>query len=93
MLYFINTLGAATGAFVAGFILLPLYGLDGLVTIGAMLNFSISASGLYRGSEVCMSKRLLTPLAKSLSFMIGFISLGTETLWIRTFSFQTSSIA
>ncbi len=40
-----------------------------------------------------MSKRLLTPLAKSLSFMIGFISLGTETLWIRTFSFQTSSIA
>ena len=45
MLYFINTLGAATGAFVAGFILLPLYGLDSLVTIGATLNFLISAAG------------------------------------------------
>jgi predicted membrane-bound spermidine synthase len=31
--------------------------------------------------------------AKSLSFTIGLLSLGAETLWIRTFSFQNSSIA
>jgi predicted membrane-bound spermidine synthase len=42
-LYFVNTLGAAVGAFAAGFILLPRGGLDGLVTIAAALNFSVSA--------------------------------------------------
>jgi len=42
-LYFINTLGAAIGALAAGLALLSLYGLDGLVAIGAMLNFAISA--------------------------------------------------
>ena len=42
-LYFVNTLGAAVGAFSAGFIVLPHAGLDGLVTIAATLNFSVSA--------------------------------------------------
>jgi predicted membrane-bound spermidine synthase len=42
-LYFVNTLGAAVGAFAAGFIVLPRAGLDGLVTIAAALNFSVSA--------------------------------------------------
>jgi spermidine synthase len=37
------TLGAAVGAFAAGFTLLPRAGLDGLVTIAAALNFSVSA--------------------------------------------------
>ena len=31
--------------------------------------------------------------AKSLSFTIGLLSLGTETLWIRLFSYQNHSIA
>jgi spermidine synthase len=31
--------------------------------------------------------------AKSISFLIGFFSLGSETLWIRTFSFHNFSIA
>jgi MFS family permease len=42
-LYFINTLGAATGALAGGIVLLSLYGLNGLVTIAAILNFSIAA--------------------------------------------------
>ena len=42
-LYFINTLGAATGALAGGLALLSLYGLGGLVTIAAILNFSIAA--------------------------------------------------
>jgi predicted membrane-bound spermidine synthase len=41
-LYFVNTLGAATGAFAAGFILLPHVGLDGLVSTASVLNFSVS---------------------------------------------------
>jgi spermidine synthase len=31
--------------------------------------------------------------AKALSFTIGFLSLGSETLWIRTFSFHNESMA
>ena len=31
--------------------------------------------------------------AKSLSFIIGLLSLGSETLWIRTFSFHNESMA
>jgi MFS family permease len=42
-LYFVNTLGAAAGALAGGLVLLSLYGLDGVVTIAAVLNFSISA--------------------------------------------------
>jgi predicted membrane-bound spermidine synthase len=42
-LYFINTYGAAAGAFAAGFLLLPLGGLDLLVSVAAALNLSISA--------------------------------------------------
>ena len=42
-LYFINTLGAAIGALAGGLALLSLYGLGGLVTIAAILNFSIAA--------------------------------------------------
>jgi len=40
-LYFINTLGAAAGALAGGLILLSLYGLDGVVTIAAVLNLSV----------------------------------------------------
>jgi MFS family permease len=42
-LYFINTLGAAAGALAGGLVLLSLYGLDGVVAVAAVLNFSISA--------------------------------------------------
>ena len=31
--------------------------------------------------------------ARALSFAIGFLSLGSETLWIRTFSFHNESMA
>ena len=52
-LYFVNTLGAAAGAFSAGFILLPRVGLDGLITAAAALNVSVSALAYvaFRGSK------------------------------------------
>jgi spermidine synthase len=43
-LYFINTLGAAAGCFVAGLVLLSLDGLDGVVGLAAVLNVAISAA-------------------------------------------------
>ena len=41
-LYFINTLGAAIGSFVGGFFFLSLYGLDGVVTVAAIINLAVS---------------------------------------------------
>ena len=41
-LYFINTLGAACGSFAAGFFLMRIEGLDGLVALAATLNFLVS---------------------------------------------------
>lgn len=41
-LYFVNTLGAAAGALAGGLVLLSLFGLDGVVTIAAVLNLTIS---------------------------------------------------
>jgi MFS family permease len=43
-LYFVNTLGAAAGALAGGLVLLSVCGLDGVVMIAALLNFSISAA-------------------------------------------------
>ena len=41
-LYFVNTLGAASGALAAGNLLLPLGGLDGLVAVAATLNLLVA---------------------------------------------------
>jgi MFS family permease len=45
-LYFINTLGAACGSFAAGFVLLRIGGLDGLIALAATLNILISVVAL-----------------------------------------------
>lgn len=46
-LYFVNTLGAACGSFVAGYALLQLGGLNGLVGVAATLNIFVSAIAFY----------------------------------------------
>ena len=42
-LYFANTLGAAIGALIAGLILIPLAGLDGLIQTAVALNLAVSS--------------------------------------------------
>ena len=41
-LYYINTLGAATGAFACAYLFLPLAGLDGAVLAAATCNLAVS---------------------------------------------------
>lgn len=41
-LYFINTLGAATGCIAAAYVILPYAGLDGVVLFAALINLAIS---------------------------------------------------
>jgi spermidine synthase len=41
-LYFVNTLGAAIGALIAGLMIIPLVGLDGLIQTAVTLNLGVS---------------------------------------------------
>ncbi|HAV12588.1 MAG TPA: hypothetical protein DCX06_03690 [Opitutae bacterium] len=47
MLYFVNTLGAGIGAFVAAFILLGLLGLSGTTYVAVLLNLTAGGMILY----------------------------------------------
>ena len=50
--YFVNTVGSATGAFLAGFVLLPSLGLRGTVALAIAVNLAAGAALLlWRGSE------------------------------------------
>ena len=52
-LYYINTLGAATGALVSAYVLIPLFGLDGLTYVAASVNTTIAvAGGIHFGREM-----------------------------------------
>lgn len=42
-LYFVNTFGAAFGALAAGYVVIPIEGLDGLVRTAALINFAVAA--------------------------------------------------
>ncbi len=46
-LYFINTLGATTGAFLAGFVLIALFGMTVSTSIAGLLNILIGASAMW----------------------------------------------
>lgn len=89
LLYGVNTLGAALGCAVAGFVLLPDLGLRGTVSIGVACNLLI-------GLVVRAIARREAPLphaqtrveregkiAGALFFAVGFVALGAEVLWAR----------
>ena len=97
LLYGINTLGAAIGTVLAGYVLIGFYGLDGTVYIAVLLNglvglfafalarwqlvpevVSEAASTVGPVSTVWGYRTILLT-----SFLVGFIGLGFEMLWIR----------
>jgi spermidine synthase len=97
LLYGINTLGAALGTVLAGYVLIGFYGFDGTVYIAVLLNglVGLFAFALSRwqfalvtepeptqatspGNIVWEYKTILLA-----SFLVGFIGLGFEMLWIR----------
>jgi predicted membrane-bound spermidine synthase len=97
VLYGINTLGAAFGTAVAGYVLIGAYGFDGTTYIAVVLNAIVGALAVilarWRVSGVQPSEAP-PPTTKPAvewgyatilvsSFLVGFIGLGFEMLWIR----------
>lgn len=95
-LYFINTLGAATGALVASYVLISLFGLDGVIRTAVLLNFALAALVLLtmRTTDLVEavpharvpSRELLGQAAIWLVFITGFIAIGYEIAWTLSIS-------
>jgi len=97
LLYGINTLGAAIGALLAGYVLVGFWGFEGAIYVAVLLNGIVGLCAFVLssrqpvasdGSELTQTsnvgavvwgyKRILLS-----SFLVGFIGLGFEMLWIR----------
>jgi spermidine synthase len=107
ILYGINTLGAAFGAVLSGYLLIGFYGLNGSVYIAAFLNafVGLCAFALIRWGRThtaepeSRQEASIAPIAwgyeKILlsSFLVGFIGLGFEMLWVRVLMIVNKSTA
>jgi predicted membrane-bound spermidine synthase len=101
ILYGINTIGAAVGTLAAGYILIGAFGFDGSINFAFGLNSIIGllavlasrkkAKSTPEFKEQVESQPKLDPKwgfvrILSASFLVGFIGLGYEMLWIRVLS-------
>ncbi|MGB7874064.1 MAG: fused MFS/spermidine synthase, partial [Anaerolineales bacterium] len=97
ILYGINTLGAAFGTMLAGYVLIGAYGFDGTIYIAVALNAIVGALAVILARwqvHAVQPTEAVQPSAKPSvqwgyttilisSFLVGFIGLGFEMLWIR----------
>jgi spermidine synthase len=94
--YFMNTIGAAIGCFVAGIFLISLVGLDGTIYVAAFLNLLLAGAilGIVRNDgRLHVSEQPLPAPAEVESmpphllypavFISGFIAIGYEIIWFR----------
>lgn len=96
LLYGINTLGAAIGALISGYILMAWFGFGGALLVAAVLNFVVGLSAVLFRSRLSIhselqSSQALVPSRELWSyeailfsaFLVGFIGMGFEMLWFR----------
>src|ERR1700754_252699 len=94
--YFMNTIGAAIGCFVAGMILISLVGLDGTIYLAALLNLLLAGAilGFIRSDRQHPVPDRPTPAPVEVEsmaprllypavFISGFIAIGYEVIWFR----------
>jgi spermidine synthase len=106
MLYFVNTLGSATACFVAGEFTMRYLGMSGSVRLAAGCNAAIGVTALlaWRGSrtgDAAADSSLAEPVATGAALPLwaamlaaaisGFIALGYEIVWYRTFSWASGT--
>lgn len=105
-LYGINTLGAAFGTWIGGYILIGWLGFDGAARAAALLNLiaGVGAMTLLRGEkqneqqiEPSHQKSERTGLSYQgilvAAFLVGFIDLGFEILWFRVLGILNKTTA
>lgn len=97
LLYGINTLGAAAGSLFAGYILIGKLGFHGTTYIAALLNLGVALIAVVFARRIATKQNpeQKSPNAKttpsswsyrqilSASFLVGYIGLGFEMVWIR----------
>ncbi|CAG0994318.1 Polyamine aminopropyltransferase [Anaerolineales bacterium] len=96
LLYGINTLGAAFGALVSGYVLMGWFGFSGALLVAAVLNFLVGVSAVLfrtrfeirpeaKSAKVSAPPRELWNYEAILfsAFLTGFIGMGFEMLWFR----------
>lgn len=97
LLYGINTLGAALGTLLAGYVLIGFYGFDGTVYLAVLLNALVGLCALALSRREFGSAMEPNPEESAgagtvswgyrtillCSFLVGFLGLGFEMLWIR----------
>jgi predicted membrane-bound spermidine synthase len=109
ILYGINTLGAAFGSLLAGYVIIGAVGLDGAVRVAASLNAAVGLSAILlnqlrtstlpetesRSGSNVKAERIQWGYRTILlaSFLVGFIGLGYEMLWIRILAILNKSTA
>jgi len=95
-LYFLNTLGAAAGAIVTGYLLVSLVGLDGCVYVAAGINVVLAAAILQARRMAQHADAAVPPdppapkpalalgrLPYPLVFVTGMVAIGYEIVWYR----------
>jgi len=95
LLYFINTIGAATGSLFASYVLISLFGLDIAIYFAAAVNFVLAAL-IFLSRSACAGQTQQRPhrlqdvqadlLGKSaycFVFITGFLAIGYEIAWFR----------
>ncbi|MCK4284214.1 MAG: fused MFS/spermidine synthase, partial [Candidatus Brocadiae bacterium] len=104
MLYGLNTLGAATGAFVTGFVLVKALGTVKTTQVAALCNFALAAAFLVlhalAGAEAPVESReeprpTEAPLSRARLWLLvaavsvsGFVAFSYEVLWTRLLAFR-----
>lgn len=97
LLYGINTLGAAAGSLLAGYVLIATFGFNGTTYIAAILNLGVALVAIIftRWIDTKQISEQKIPSVKKTSgnwsygqilfasFLVGFIGLGFEMVWIR----------
>ncbi len=92
--YFMNTIGAAIGCFLAGMVLISLVGLDGTIYLAALLNLLLAGAILgfiRRDWQHHVPERRIPAEVESMPpgllypavFISGFIAIGYEIIWFR----------
>jgi spermidine synthase len=71
--YFVNTLGSAVGAFLAGFVLIPLLGLRDTLSLCAAINFASAGFLLASGTNGSLGRRMAAaslPLVAAVALLV-----------------------